>query len=153
MSTPVRPQQICIGLSIEGAMLRLAVVGRTGLKLNVMDLASMPLPVKQFTAGLEDGGEAAGGGSKDNPFDDVGTAESETTSGENIDFSSIREFLSTHFQPRATFSLGFEVPHLRTLLLPVDKKDTPAKIRTKVVEEVQNSLNVELDKRALAFTK
>jgi hypothetical protein len=152
MSTPVRPQQICIGLSIEGAMLRLAVLGRTGLKLNVMDLASMPLPVKQFSASLDEEGEAKAA-SKDNPFDDVGAAESETSSEENIDFSSIREFIATHYQPRAAIALGFEVPYVRTLLLPVEKKDTPSKIRTKVVDEVQKSLNVELDKRALAFTK
>ena len=156
MSTPVRPQQICIGLSIEGATLRLAVLGRTGLKLNVMDLASMPLPVKQFSASMEEA-EGNGGGKKgaDNPFDDVGGGEEENTSGseDNLDFSSIREFIATHYQPRASFALGFEVPYVRTLMLPVEKKDTPAKIRTKVVEEVQKSLNVELDKRAMSLTK
>ncbi|MCB2204187.1 hypothetical protein KQI65_05510 [bacterium] len=135
-------------------MLRLAVLGKTGLKLNVMDLASMPLPMKQFSASMDDEGEQGGGGSKDNPFDDVGSAESADASPEdNIDFSSIREFIATHFVPRATFSLGFEVPNVRTLLLPVDKKDTPSKIRSKVIEEVQKSLNVELSKRALDYTR
>lgn len=151
MSTSVRPQQICIGLSIEGAMLRLAVLGRTGNRLNVLDLASMPLPVKQFAGGSLDEEEQK----SDNPFEDTAAppmeAEGETES--DIDLESIREFVATHYLPRASISLGFEVPYVRTLLLPVDKKDTPSKIRTKVVDEVGKSLNLELAKHAISLTK
>jgi Tfp pilus assembly protein PilN len=148
MSTTVRPQQICIGLSIEGAMLRLAVLGRTGLKLNVMDLASMPLPVKQFSASINEEAKKS-----DNPFDDTSGSENEESNEESMDISSLREFVSTHYLPRASFSLGFEIPYVRTFLLPVDKKDTPSKIRNKVVEDVGKSLNLDLPKRAISITK
>lgn len=149
MSTTVRPQQICIGISIEGVMMRLAVLGRIGNKLNIMDLASMPLPVKQFTASVDDE-EAA---KTDNPFDEPAGTEVDEGNAENMDLSSIREFIATHYLPRASFSLGFEVPYVRTFLFPVDKKDTPSKIRAKVIEDVSNSLNLELPKRAISFTK
>ncbi|MBN1446632.1 MAG: PilN domain-containing protein [Bacteroidetes bacterium] len=130
-------------------MLRLAVLGRTGPKLNIMDLASMPLPIKQFAGSVEEDGQKS-----DNPFDDSGGgSEAESDADSNIDLSSIREFVATHYIPRASFALGFEVPYVRTHLLPVDKKDTPSKIRNKVVEEVGKSLNVELAKHAVSFTK
>ncbi len=148
MSTTVRPQQICIGLSIEGMMLRLAVLGRIGTKLNIMDLASMPLPIKQFASSVDDEAQKT-----DNPFDEPAGAESEDDGNENMDLSTIREFIATHYLPRASFSLGLEVPYVRTFLFPVDKKDTPAKIRAKVIEDVSKSLNLELPKRAISFTK
>ncbi len=132
-------------------MLRLATLGRTGTKLNVLDLASMPLPVKQFTGGgLDDEGVPK----SDNPFDEAaggGGAEGDGDSG--IDLSSIREFIATHFVPNANFTLGLEVPYVRTFILPVDKKDTPGKVRTRVVEEVGKLLNLELQKRAVALEK
>jgi Tfp pilus assembly protein PilN len=147
MTQQQRPQQVCIGLSIEGAVLRLAVVGRFGQKLNIMDLASMPLPVKQFASSVEDESSKS-----ENPFDESPGSDSGETE-DNIDFSSIREFLATHYQPRASFALGLEEPHVHTMLLPMDKKDTPAKIRTRVVEEIQKTLNVQLPKRAIALTR
>jgi len=132
-------------------MLRLAALGRTGNRLNVLDLASMPLPVKQFTGGSLDEEEQK----SDNPFDDTSAASPETESDadSNLDLGSIREFVATHYLPRASISLGFEVPYVRTFLLPVDKKDTPSKIRAKVVEEVGKSLNLELAKHAVSLTK
>lgn len=149
MSKPPRPQQVCIGLSIEGATLRLATVGRNGTKLNVMDLASMPLPVKQFVSSVED--EAP---KSDNPFDSAGGGGGESDGTESIDFGSIREFIATHYVPGASFSLAFEEPYLRTSLVPFDKKkDTPAKIRQRVVEEIQKALNVELNKKSVALQK
>lgn len=149
MSTKLRPQQICIGISIEGATLRLAVVGRFGLKLNIMDLASMPLPVKQFAGSVDDEGKKS-----ENPFEHAGggAGASESDVEENIDFSSIREFVSMHYQPRASIALSFEDPHVRTILLNTDKKDTPSRIRTRIVEEIQKSLNVQLPKQAVAQT-
>lgn len=150
MSQAVRPQEICIGISVEGAMLRLASVGRTGTKLNVLDLASMPLPVKQFSAGMsEEPSQKA-----DNPFEDAGNAAGvEQEPGSSIDFGSIRDFIATHYLPNASFSLGLEIPYVRTFLLPVNKKDTPAKVRTRVVEEVGKLLNLVLPKRAVALEK
>ncbi len=130
-------------------MLRLATLGRTGTKLNVLDLASMPLPVKQFSASVEDEVPQKG----DNPFDDTGGGGGESGDEGGIDLSSIREFIATHYLPNASFSLGLEVPYVRTLLLPVDKKDTPAKLRMRVVEEVGKLLNLELSKRAVALEK
>jgi hypothetical protein len=120
MSKPPRPQQVCIGLSIEGATLRLATVGRNGTKLNVMDLASMPLPVKQFVSSVED--EAP---KSDNPFDSPGGGGAEGDASESIDFASIREFIATHYVPGASFSFAFEEPYLRTSLVPFDKKRIP----------------------------
>ncbi|MFA6234536.1 MAG: hypothetical protein WC824_10195 [Bacteroidota bacterium] len=150
MSQAVRPQEICIGISVEGAMLRLASVGRTGTKLNVLDLASMPLPVKQFSAGMsEEPSQKA-----DNPFEDAGSAAGvEQEPGSSIDFSSIRDFIATHYLPNASFSLGLEIPYVRTFLLAVNKKDTPAKVRTRVVEEVGKLLNLVLPKRSVALEK
>ena len=132
-------------------MLRLAVLGRTGNRLNVLDLASMPLPVKQFAGGSLDEEEQK----SDNPFEDTAAPpmEAAAESESDIDLDSIREFVATHYLPRASISLGFEVPYVRTFLLPVDKKDTPSKIRTKVVEEVGKSLNVELATHAISLTK
>ena len=54
-----KPQEVCIGFSIEGGTLRMAAVGRSGQKLNVMDQASMPLPVKQYAAAAIDDDEEA----------------------------------------------------------------------------------------------
>ena len=151
MSKAVRPQEICIGISIEGAMLRLASVGRTGTKLNVIDLASMPMPVKQFSGSLE---EQSAASTSDNPFDeDVDRGGGEIDAEENVDLGSIREFIATHYIPRASFSLGLEVPHVRTFLLPVEKKDTPAKVRARVAEEVNTLLNVTLQKRSVDLAK
>ncbi|GEM_PF-1302484 len=132
-------------------MLRLAALGRTGNRLSVLDLASMPLPVKQFAGGSLDEEEQK----SDNPFDDSAAAapETEGDADSNLDLGSIREFVATHYLPGASISLGFEVPYVRTFLLPVDKKDTPSKIRTKVVEEVGKSLNLELAKHAVSLTK
>jgi Tfp pilus assembly protein PilN len=144
MSTQKRPQKVCIGISIEGATLRLAVVGRVGLKLNIMDLASMPLPVKQFAGSLDE--EAP---KNDNPFEQSGGG-GEADTEENIDYSSLREFISTHYQPRASFALSFEDPHVRTILLPTEKKDSNAKIRARVIEEIHKTLNIQLPKQAIA---
>ncbi|MFZ1731945.1 MAG: hypothetical protein WBQ23_06795 [Bacteroidota bacterium] len=151
MSQAVRPQEICIGISIEGAMLRLAALARTGTKLNVLDLASMPLPVKQFTAGMDDEAPKKA----DNPFEDGGgsVGASESDGDNDIDLGSIREFVATHYLPNASFSLGLEIPYVRTFLLPVEKKDTAAKVRTRVVEEVGKLLNLELPKRSVALQK
>lgn len=130
-------------------MLRLATLGRTGAKLNVLDVASMPLPVKQFSASVEDEVSQR----TDNPFEDTGGGGGEAEEGGGIDLSSIREFIATHYMPNASFSLGLEVPYVRTLLLPAGKKDTPAKLRMRVVEEVGKLLNLELSKRAVALQK
>lgn len=131
-------------------MLRLAALGRTGTKLNVLDLASMPLPVKQFAASVE--GDAPQ--KADNPFDEVGVeAGGESTDKESIDLGSLREFIATHYLPNASFSLGLEAPYVRSFLLPVDKKDTPSKVRARVVEEVGKLLNLELPKRSVALQK
>lgn len=132
-------------------MLRLATLGRLGSKLNVMDLASMPLPVKQFSASLTDDGTPS---KSDNPFEDEsggGAGESDVES--NIDLSSIREFIATHYMPRASFALSLELPHVRTFLLPANKKDTPAKVRAKIAEEVSTTLGLTLPKRSVAFVK
>ena len=151
MNKQLRPQQICIGISIEGAMLRLAVVGRTGLKLNLMDLASMPLPVKQFTSSVDDESPKT-----DNPFEQSaggGGGGGDGEGGHDIDFSSIRDFIGTHYQPQASFALSFEVPFIRTILLAVDKKDTQSRIRNRIVEDLQKTLNIQLPKRSIALAK
>jgi len=125
----------------------MAIVGRTGSKLNVMDLASMPLPIKQFSAAIDDETPA----STDNPFEGPSGTEGEVE--ENIDYSSIREFIATHYIARASLALSFEVPHVRTLLLPVEKKDSTSKILARAMEEAQKSLNITLSKRSIAFQR
>ena len=82
-----KPQEVCIGFSIEGGTLRMAAVGRSGQKLNVMDQASMPLPVKQYAAAPIDENEDTAK-SAANPFDDFGGDEESTDDG--IDYSEIR---------------------------------------------------------------
>lgn len=151
MSKAVRPQEICIGISIEGAMLRLAAIGRLGLKLNVMDLSSMPLPVKQFTASLDDEG---GPKKSDNPFDDeVGAGSAEGEAESDIDLGSIREFIATHYLPNASFALGLELPYVRTLLLPTEKKDTPSKLRARLAEEIEKLHGAVPQKHATALVR
>lgn len=148
MNKTPRPQQVCIGVSIEGATLRLATVGRIGAKLNVMDLSSMPLPVRQFSGSVDDEGQKS-----DNPFDQSMSG-GEGEGVDSIDLTSIRDFISTHYVTGASFAFAFEEPYVRTSLLPFDKKkDSPAKLRTRVVEEVGKAINVELSKRAIALRK
>ena len=47
MSATPKLDQVCIGISIEGDLLRLAAVGRQGTTLRILDLASMPIPILQ----------------------------------------------------------------------------------------------------------
>lgn len=149
MSKAVRPQEICIGISIEGTVLRLATLGRVGTKLNVLDLASMPLPVKQFVAPIDDEAPKKA----DNPFEDDAVTTTDGGDEGSIDLDSVREFISTHYLPNASFALGLELPYVRTLLIPSEKKDNPTKLRNRVIEEVGKTLNVELSKKDIALTK
>jgi hypothetical protein len=109
----------------------------------------MPLPVKQFVASMDDEAPQK----VENPFESGGSAGGELEGDSSIDLGSIREFVATHYQPNASFALGLEIPYVRTFLLPVEKKDTAAKVRTRVVEEVGKLLNLVLPKRSVALQK
>ena len=137
-------------------MLRLAAIGRLGMKLNVMDLSSMPLPVKQFSASLDE--DAAPSAKGDNPFDEemgagAGAAGGGEEAEDSIDLGPIREFIATHYLPNASFALGLELPYVRTLLLPSDKKDSASKIRAKFAEEIEKLHGSPLQKNAAAYTR
>ena len=58
MSAQQKPSEVCIGLSIEGDLLKLATVGRFGQKLNVMSVDTLELPQDEiaYTGGDMDGG-------------------------------------------------------------------------------------------------
>jgi hypothetical protein len=59
MTKQPKPDQVCIGLSIEGDLLRLATVGREGRNIRVLDLACMTLPTLQTVPAAADPGDAA----------------------------------------------------------------------------------------------
>jgi Tfp pilus assembly protein PilN len=143
-STP-KPSDICIGFTVEGGLLKLATVGRIGQKLNVMDQASLPLPVKQFaTAKVED---EHGEGRAGDPFSDMGGGETETA--ESVDYGPVREFLQAHYVPRSVLALGMEEPYVRTLILQAGAKEPLQKLAKRALEEISSTLNAPLPRANL----
>ena len=141
MSATPKLDQVCIGISIEGDLLRLAAVGRQGTTLRILDLASMPIPILQKVMLEKD--EPA---SASNPFERV-----ELTDSEEVDYSSVKDFLTAHFIQGASLAVSLGDHNIRTFLMPCDAKDTPAKIIKRILGEVQHHLNIELSKDMVAY--
>jgi hypothetical protein len=141
MSTTPKLDQVCIGISIEGDLLRLAAVGRAGKSLRILDLASMPIPILQKVVLEKD--EPA---SASNPFERVELSETD-----EVDYSSVKDFLTAHFVQGASLAVSLGDHNIRTFLMPCDEKDSPAKIVKRVLGEVQHHLNIELTKDQVAY--
>jgi Tfp pilus assembly protein PilN len=138
MSRTPKPDQVCIGISIEGDILRLAAVGREGKTLRILDLASMPIPIIQKVLADKD--------DSSNPFDRV-----ELTDTDEVDYTSVKDFLTAHFIPGATLAVSLGDQNIRTFLMPCETKDSPAKIVKRILAEVQHLLNLELTKDQVAY--
>jgi Tfp pilus assembly protein PilN len=141
MTNPSKPDAICIGLSLEGDQLRFAAVGREGKSLRILNLASMTVPVAQYVHKTEEDT-----GTSSNPFEKV-----EANDGEEVDYSSVREFLQNHFIGGASLAVSLGEPNIRTFLMPSEPKDTPARIVKRILNDVQHSLNVELSRDMVAY--
>lgn len=139
MSRTPKPDQVCIGISIEGDLLRLAAVGREGKSLRILDLASMPIPIIQKVMSEKED-------TSSNPFDRV-----ELTDTDEVDYTSVKDFLTAHFIPGATLAVSLGDHNIRTFLLPCETKDSPVKIVKRILSEVQHLLNIELTKDQVAY--
>lgn len=141
--TRPRVDETCMGLSLEGDHLRLALVGRQGTKLFLLDLASLPVhQYKLVAAGMESSKDS----SSSDPFDSVDIGENE-----EFDFGSIREFLTAHAARGASTSISFGDPLIRTFLMPHDPRDSAAALIRKILGDIQNSINIELKKDSIAY--
>ncbi len=149
MKKAPKPDEVCIGLSIEGDMLRLATVGREGRNLRVMDLATMTLPAMQ--AVHQSAGEpAAGSGGSADPFDGFDTDES-GGSNDEVDVSTIREFMHGHYVQGASLAVSMGEPYIRTFLTTREAKESSSKILKRILAEAQHTLNVELTRDMVAW--
>lgn len=145
MTKPPKPDQVCIGLSIEGDLLRLATVGREGRNIRVLDLACMTLPALQAVPASTDTGETPAGGA--DPFDGFDTDDAT----EGPDFSSVREFLHGHYVQGASLAISMGEPYIRTFLTSREAKESAAKVLKRILEEAQHTLNVELTRDMVAW--
>ncbi len=143
MNTGPTPSQVCIGLSIEGDTLRLASVGRDGKNLRILDLASMTVPVMQH---VTHDGDDTGGGS--NPFEKI-----ELSDTDAVDHSAVKDFISGHYVPGASLAVSLGDHNIRTFLLPAVDKENPSKALTRILGEIQHSLNIELSKDQVAYQR
>ncbi|MDH7516100.1 MAG: hypothetical protein QHI48_09525 [Bacteroidota bacterium] len=134
--------KVCIGLSVEGDLLRLAAVQRVGKSLRVLDLASTAVPVLHRVP--QEAGEATG----TNPFEKIDLSETE-----EVDYTGIKDFLAAHYIPGASLAVGFGDHKIRTFLVPCDPKDSPTKILDKILSEVQHALNVELGRDRVSYER
>lgn len=135
-----KPSEVCIGISLEGDLLRLAALGRKGKSLRVMDLASLTLPVAQPVH--RDADE-----SSNNPFDKFDSGDDDDTV-----YSAVTEFLNQHFVPNASLAVSLGEPNIRTFMMKVEEKDSPVKITKKILSEIQQSLHVELTRDMVAYS-
>lgn len=145
MTKPPKPDQVCIGLSIEGDVLRLATVGREGRNIRVLDLASMTLPALQAVPASTDTGDSSAGST--DPFDGFDTDDA----AEGPDFSSVREFLHGHYVQGASLAISMGEPYIRTFLTTREAKESAAKVLKRILEEAQHTLNVELTRDMVAW--
>ncbi len=122
--------ETCIGLSIEGDLLRLAVVTRAGSKILVRELASQSISISHAVK--------AGSGD-DEEFDFLDVSEDEVA-----DDHEIIDFLHAHYVKRAPLAISYGEPVTQTFLININKKDNNAKILKKILADVQQSHNVEL---------
>ncbi len=136
-----KSDDVCIGLSIEGDLLRLAAVGREGKNLHVLDVASMPIPVQQHVTHEKDDGGA-------NPFDRADMGD-----GDEMDYTAVKDFLSGHYIPGATVAVSLGDHNIRTFLTTSDPKDSPKKVINHLLSEVQHSLNLELGKDQISYER
>ncbi|NOY07142.1 MAG: hypothetical protein GXO82_11035, partial [Chlorobi bacterium] len=122
--------ETCIGLSIEGDLLRLAVVTRAGSKILVRELASQTISISHTVK--------AGSGDDDD-FDFL-----DASDNEEADDHEIIDFLQAHYVKRAPLAISYGEPVTQTFLVNINKKDNNAKILKKILADVQQSHNVEL---------
>jgi Tfp pilus assembly protein PilN len=144
MTTASKPDAICIGLTVEGDTLRLAALGREGKSLRILSLASMNVPVAQHVHVAADDDTA----SSTNPFE-----KTEVDTGEEVDYSSVREFLANHYISGASMAVGLGEPYIRTFLTPAEAKEPPVKTVKRILAEVQHSLNLELTRDQVSYVR
>ncbi len=123
--------ETCIGISIEGDLLRLAVVTRMGTKILVKELASQAVSVSERVK--------AGSSDDEEGFDFL-----DMSSDEEADDHEIIDFLQAHYVKRAPLAISYGEPVTQTFLVNINKKDNPTKILKKILADVQQSHNVEL---------
>ncbi|MAT38263.1 MAG: hypothetical protein CL946_01525 [Ectothiorhodospiraceae bacterium] len=143
MASNQKASDVCIGLSLEGDLLRLATVGKVGQKLEVMSVGTLELPHHEvaFTAksdsldGSSDFGELASG--------DLDTP----------DYSELHDFLQSNYVRGATIAVSFSDPTVRTDILDADPKDKGSAVIDRIIAEVSKTNNIALSKDQIDIAK
>jgi len=142
MSAQQKPSEVCIGLSVEGDLMRLATVGRVGQKLVILNLGTLNLPHHEMAYA----GEMEGMEGERDPF-----ASLEAGADEGPDYAEVHDFLQAHYVRGATIAVSFGEPTVRTDIFAYDPKDKGAAILNKVIAEIQRSHNVSVTKDAVGY--
>lgn len=141
MKTEPKPDEICIGLSLEGDVLRLAALGRRGRNIHVLDLASMTIPVMHAIPQEKEAAPAS------DDFDDF---ESENEAA-GPDYTPVQEFLQGHYLQRASLAISLGEPYIRTFLTAREPKESAGKTVKRILAEAQHHYNVELSRDMVAW--
>lgn len=126
----------CIGLTVEGDLLKLATITKVGKKIKILDLATMPVQTHKF-ANVADQEE----GSSDSQMG----FELESTD-DSINYQAVRDFLQSHYNRRSSVAVSYGEPTIRTLILSRDPKEKKSKMLSQLLGEIQHVHNVELTK-------
>jgi Tfp pilus assembly protein PilN len=145
MSEKQKPSEVCIGLSVEGDLLRLATVGRVGQKLTVINLGSLNLPHHEMAYAGE--GEGFESEKERDPFSGLegGTAMA------GPDYSEVHDFLQAHYVKGASIAISFGEPTVRTEIFDISPKEKGAAVVQKIISEIERTHNVSVPKDMVGY--
>lgn len=141
----VSVSKVCTGLSVDGGMLKLATLGIGAAGIVILDLATIPLPVVENRDRPTDPDQEA----NKNPFDE--SSDPDFDGPPELDWTSISEFLRTHWRFGSSYSVGLSDPPIHPMMVTKDAKENLTKFHRRVVAEIQHTHGVVPQKDALAF--